>query len=301
MSSLREIEIVSVTKEEAIEVYTGKGMEAFLDTISAKVAKFPTDISTDKQRKIVKSNAYRIARLKTTVDNFGKDLVADAKAKVKVVDKQRKIVRDFLEYLQHNYKAELDEAEARELEEVEKEKQKKIDLALEEIKVEREAKEKAEAELAEMKKLIQEKEEAEALEARNKKAEEVRIEREKEIAREAKEKAEKEARDAIIKAKRDLIEAEVEARHISLKAEEDKKKAVADALAEHKAKEEADEKLKKKAIAIEEESKKTETYYKKVNNEVLADLESTGMRKDIAKSLIKSIVTGKIRHVALNY
>lgn len=320
MTSLREIEIVPVTEEQAIEVYTGKGMEVFLDSIEAEVAKFPREIETEKQRKAVKSNAYRIARLKTTVDDFGKDLVADAKAKVKVVDKQRKIVRDFLDDLKDNYKSPLDELEAKELAEAEAEREKERDRILKEAEEALEKQKKAEAELAEMKKVLQDKEDAEQAKLNEERNAIEQEERENQIKEEATARAEHLAQQAVDKAQQDARDAEERERQAVVKAEEDKKKAVADALEDQEKKAQltfengskisftksqsggskfvgANESI----LHQDETEEQAEAHYKIINNEVLDDLIALGFPVSAGKDLIKAIVTGKIRHVELNY
>ena len=57
------------------------------------------DASTAANRKKLASIAYSVAQAKTGIDGEGKDLVSEAKAKIKVVDDNRKAVRDKLDTL----------------------------------------------------------------------------------------------------------------------------------------------------------------------------------------------------------
>lgn len=57
------------------------------------------DASTAASRKKLASIAYSVAQAKTGIDGEGKNLVAEAKAKIKVVDDNRKSVRDQLDQL----------------------------------------------------------------------------------------------------------------------------------------------------------------------------------------------------------
>ena len=60
----------------------------------------------------IKSLAYKIARSKTTLDNIGKEHVAEIKAKAKAIDNLRAEMRDDLDALKHEIRAPLDEWEA---------------------------------------------------------------------------------------------------------------------------------------------------------------------------------------------
>lgn len=103
-------------KKEKKEVQTQEGAAAlvtipasplelfkpkFIDSLIAEVRKAAViespDAAKQSGRDAIKSMAYRVARTKTTVDGVGKELVADWKAKAKVVDEQRKRFRDACE------------------------------------------------------------------------------------------------------------------------------------------------------------------------------------------------------------
>ena len=72
-----------------------------MDQLLAEVKKhcdaFDGDVSTPAHRKQMSSFAYKVTRTKTAVDKYGKDMVAEAKAQIKVVDNARKLARDTLE------------------------------------------------------------------------------------------------------------------------------------------------------------------------------------------------------------
>lgn len=72
-------------------------MDQLLEEIKGKLVEFKGDISTDKGRKEIASVAYRVARTKTTIDNFGKELVGAAKAEIKKIDDVRKKAWDTLD------------------------------------------------------------------------------------------------------------------------------------------------------------------------------------------------------------
>jgi hypothetical protein len=52
-----------------------------------------------KERDALKSYAYNLARTKTTVDNYGKELVSGIKAQAAVIDADRKFWRDNMDLL----------------------------------------------------------------------------------------------------------------------------------------------------------------------------------------------------------
>lgn len=60
---------------------------------------FVPDITTAKGRKEIASLAYKVAQTKTYLDGLGKDLVAELKEIPKLIDANRKTVRDRLDEL----------------------------------------------------------------------------------------------------------------------------------------------------------------------------------------------------------
>jgi len=69
------------------------------------------DIQNDKDRKEIASFAYKIARTKTTIDNYGKELVSGVKAKIKAIDSARKRARDELDQIKDGIRKPLTEWE----------------------------------------------------------------------------------------------------------------------------------------------------------------------------------------------
>ena len=106
--------LIAVEKINALEVFNG-GMLPIIDEIHKKVAVLIPDVTTAKGRKEIASMANKIARSKTLLDEVGKNLVADWKAKAKIVDDNRKLMRDKLDALKGSTRAPLtawEEAEA---------------------------------------------------------------------------------------------------------------------------------------------------------------------------------------------
>lgn len=65
----------------------------------AQAAEITTDMTIAKNRRALVSLARTVASAKVEIDNTGKSLVEDAKARIKVVDNNRKAVRDQLDEL----------------------------------------------------------------------------------------------------------------------------------------------------------------------------------------------------------
>lgn len=77
------------------------GLQSIIDqiTLQAHEQAKGLDASTAANRKKLASIAYSVAQAKAGIDGEGKDLVSEAKAKIKVVDDNRKAVRDKLDTL----------------------------------------------------------------------------------------------------------------------------------------------------------------------------------------------------------
>lgn len=82
-------------------------VETILAAIEKDVRAEAYDITTPEGRERIKSVAYKIARSKTTLDDIGKDHVADIKAKSAAIDKERKTLRDRLDALKEEVRGPL--------------------------------------------------------------------------------------------------------------------------------------------------------------------------------------------------
>lgn len=82
-----------------------------VDSIIAEIEKMARahrpDVSTEKGRKEIASLAYKIARTKTTMDEAGKALNEEARAKINRVDEERRKVRSRLDALRDEVRAPL--------------------------------------------------------------------------------------------------------------------------------------------------------------------------------------------------
>jgi len=91
-------ELVTIEKANAMAVFTRpKGMDPFLEKIRDEIDNFVPDLSTPIGRKAIASISHNVARSKTYLDGVGKDLVAELKLKPKLIDAERKRVREILD------------------------------------------------------------------------------------------------------------------------------------------------------------------------------------------------------------
>lgn len=85
--------------------------DAFFDQVKAETDKLDIDLTTEKGRKAIASMAYKVARTKTALDDFGKKLNEDARKQIAVVDEARRRVRERLDALRDEVRRPLTEWE----------------------------------------------------------------------------------------------------------------------------------------------------------------------------------------------
>lgn len=95
-------------------VFESKKISKLVKDVTREVLSLVPDASTEKGRKEVKSLAYKVSRTKTTLDNMGKEHVAEIKAKAKVIDECRKTWRDAMDELKETVLQPVTEYEERE-------------------------------------------------------------------------------------------------------------------------------------------------------------------------------------------
>lgn len=102
-------------KETALAVYSApNGLEPWLQKIRDEVLSFVPDTSTRKGREAIASIAHSVAKSKVALDDAGKKLVAELKEVPKLIDAERKRMRETLEALQEQVRRPLNEWEAAE-------------------------------------------------------------------------------------------------------------------------------------------------------------------------------------------
>jgi len=73
-------EVTIIEASNAVAIYSG-GLDAVLNDLAKEAKSIVADISTDRGRKEIASVAYKVARSKTLLDDMGKKLGEEAKAK----------------------------------------------------------------------------------------------------------------------------------------------------------------------------------------------------------------------------
>lgn len=81
------------------EIFKTESIDSLLASIEEKARAFKGDPSTDKGRKEIASMGHMVARSKTFLDSKGKELTQDRKDEIKLVDNERKKIRERLDDL----------------------------------------------------------------------------------------------------------------------------------------------------------------------------------------------------------
>lgn len=114
MTTATEVATVP-SKENALTVFkAANGLDPYLAHIRAEIDGFIPDVTTRKGREAIASIAHSVARSKTTLDNIGKELVAELKDVPKKIDAERKRMRDLLDAWKDEVRKPLDDWQAAE-------------------------------------------------------------------------------------------------------------------------------------------------------------------------------------------
>lgn len=316
-------------RQSAIEVYkTKNGLEPFLQKIRDEIDAFVPDVATAKGRKEIASIANKVARSKTALDNLGKELVAELKATPKLIDAERKRMRDTLDAWKEEVRKPLTDIEnaeklriethERNVEEIQKfssldflsimdneRLREKIDylqnLDINESFEEYEtaALKARDSSLLVIKGFIAQREEEEkkAAEAQALREERIRIEAEERMRREAEQAEQRIKQEAELKAQRAKQEAEAELQRVKREAEMEAQRVKEEAEqakfeAEQAAKREEAERLRREA---------DKEHQKNINNEALACFIKNGVEEEVAKKVITLIARGMIKNLKVVY
>ncbi len=109
-----QMELMVVDAQNAVQIFTGGGMNAILDGIEAKVRAIPLDPSTAPGREEIRSVAYRVARTKVALDNEGKKLTEGWREATKKVNAERNRAIERLDALAEDVRRPLTEFENKE-------------------------------------------------------------------------------------------------------------------------------------------------------------------------------------------
>ena len=318
------------------------GLQTIIEQITeqALVQAEGLDASTPASRKELASIAYSVAKAKTGIDGEGKDLVAEAKQKIKVVDDNRKQVRDALDKLKDDIRrpvTEFEEAEKKRLAVI----QDVIDqlsslasandanggrLSAEQLRLRRhQAAALAKNDYGDMSAEVAEKaaecikfldtaitaaeeyeqQQAEIERMRTEQAAREQADHEAKIAAEAAEKARAEA-EAKAKAEREASErARIEAQLKAEQAERDKQAAIDSAEAEKQAAVQA-ERLRIESEAAQAEKAAAERAanvenQRKVNRTILAVMLECSIEEEAAKAFLIKAIQGQVPHLKIYY
>lgn len=93
-----ENKLAVVQKENALQLFTTEnGLDPILAGVRTLIDEFKPDVSTKKGRDAIASIAHSVAKSKTYLDSIGKELVDKLKEQPKLVDAERKRIRDTLD------------------------------------------------------------------------------------------------------------------------------------------------------------------------------------------------------------
>ncbi|MEB6533239.1 hypothetical protein MXM51_01570 [Pantoea stewartii] len=289
-------DLVVIEKANALTVFkSADQIEDILQKVEREVMSFVPDVTTAKGRKEITSLAYRVSQTKSYLDGLGKDLVAELKEVPKLIDANRKTVRDRLDVLRDKARQPVTEWEAEQ----------------ERIKAEEEARIAAEKLAAQIESdheialLMDEKIDRERAEVAAE-AERQRIAHEEDIRRQAAEQARIEAeqaaqreRDAAAKREADLQaakeKAEADAKAAQERAEREKREAAE--LAERQRIEAAQRAEREKQEAIEAERRKAEAAEaarkaeeKRIADEAAARAANEAHRKAVGTAVVNALI-----------
>jgi hypothetical protein len=298
------------------DVFKEGGIKPILDAIEREIASVVPDTETDKGRKAIASNAFKVSQSKTALDNMGKKLAADLNSKLKPINAERKLARDTLDALRDKTRLPLTVWEEAEVAKKSAEAARIILIKLQE-QVENDHEiglllnEKIDRDLAEANaKAEKERIEAEEIERKE------QAERDDRIAREAAE-AEKNRQEEIIKAaEREKIEAEARLKAQEAEAERQRLAAIERAEKDKQAAIEKAEQDKQAAIKAEqdrvaagkrrdqielERREADKKHRRKINNEALAAFKKGGLDAKSAKLAVELIAKKMIANVSISY
>lgn len=314
---------------------TQGGTDALFERIAEQARSFVPDVTTRKGREEIGSVAMKVSKSKTLTEKYAKDLVAEEKARIKLIDDDRIQFCKKMDSLRDEILAPRDAWEQAEKDRVGFHKQciqdikdmlkEAVDLGfnstqikssighLENLAIDVDGWEEfiQEAQLAKfetlelLRKTLSDREKYEAKQAeldRLRQAEQVRIqqERDAQIAREATEKAQREAR---LKAEKEAAELREQA--LKQKSIDDAKQAEItkqQAIEAERQRIEAEQFAKSESERKEIEAREADVAHKKrICSEALAALVKIGVDAEMGKKILKAINAKSIPNVILKF
>lgn len=104
-------DLIPIENAQPSALFAPGGLDNLLAKIAEEARALVPDTSTKKGRDAIASNAHKVARSKTYLEEIGKGYAAEIKELPKRVDAERKRVRDILQALQDEVRAPLTEWE----------------------------------------------------------------------------------------------------------------------------------------------------------------------------------------------
>lgn len=100
-------DLIPIENAQPAALFAPGGLDPLLARIAEEARALVPDTSTKKGRDAIASNAHKVARSKTYLEEIGKGYAAEIKELPKRVDAERRRVRDFLQSLQDEVRAPL--------------------------------------------------------------------------------------------------------------------------------------------------------------------------------------------------
>jgi len=330
-------ELIVIPKETALEVFTQtNGLDSYIRQIEDEVNSFVPDTSTAKSRAEIASKAAKVARIKTQIDGIGKELVDRLKEQPKLVDAERKRMRDKLDALKDQVRKPLtdwENAEESRIDEIKSvleimkqipdagfgsvaiashlkrlkstviAKERFMEFTEDAAVIKDEYVERCERLLAQVEKHEEEQKELERLRAE--KVAREQKEREERLVKEAEERGKREAEEA---AKREIekVQAAAFAAQEKLRIEAEEKERAAKELEyqreQQKLRDEALKEAEAKRLAQEEAARiANEDHRKKIILDAAESLIYEGIDDVTATAIIDLILDGKVKHVSIKF
>lgn len=286
--------LIKIDNYDLALLFSKDGSAEMLEKVKQLALDDLPGVDTAKDRKIRKSRAARVSASKTLIDAAGKAQVEEVKARVKLTDKERKHIRDSLDYLKAEVRGpvttwENEQKAKKEAERLAKELDDCWDLATEHNKIvdQQRVINKENQRIADEKRIATEAQKL--IEAQEKKRDDEKLVI---LQREAEAKAE--------------VKREKEARQKSdLRAQQEKEQAVKQAkIDQANALKNAERERLIKEAKIEEAAQRKaadKDHRKRINNECLASWMGVGYTEAEGKKIIGHIFKGEIRHNTINY
>jgi len=321
-------DLIPLESVNAVEVFSDeKALRALLGEIKKQAMDFTPDLTTPEGRTKIASQAYKVSKSKTVIDNARKELTAEWLAKKKAVDAFGKVARDFCDDLRDEIRNPLIEWEA---EEARKAAEAAEAAAREAEMLAAWVEAHAEDELWERERKIREHEERIAAEEAEKlrlQEEQLRAQQQKEheesIRVAAREKATREAQEAIEQANRlaeqaekERLEAEergriqketAERREQELKERAEKARLEAVEKTKREAKEKAERAEQERLRLIEKNRLEAQARAadrenrRKVNSAIVEALVANGVGERTAKKVVTLVAGCKIPSISIRY